>query len=93
SRRRRVRLWVAAAVLTAAAAALLIAITPPKPKPTTLPALPRGADAAPTLWGYERALRRSDGDASVVVDETMPAFEWPIAGPAPLSGRFPERLQ
>jgi hypothetical protein len=90
---RRVRTWVAATVLLAGAAALLLTIRLPHPEPPPAPSVAHPADDAPTLWRYEQALRRSDGDASVALNRAMPSFEWPVSGPAPRSNRLMEPLQ
>jgi hypothetical protein len=74
-----------AALLAAAAAVALFAMrfppAPPRPVEFVLPA----ADGPLTFWRCEQALRQSDVDESVVLNQVVPPFEWPIAGPVILA--------
>ncbi len=90
-RRRLVRSWVAAAILVTAAAAAFFAVRLPRPAPPAVAGTGRPADDAPTLWRYEQALRRSDADAAVVLNQTMPTFEWPA--PVSSAGRPSFRIE
>ncbi len=91
---RPARSWIGTAVLLAAAALLAVRVPRPEPRPM-VPTVRRPADDAPTLWRYEQALRRSNADAAVVVNQAMPPFEWPVAGTGPRlrSPRLDEPLQ
>lgn len=85
SRARRVRGWLAAAVLLAPAACLLFAL--PVPRPVEIEPASVGVhvpNPAPTLWTYEQALRRPNASALAVLDQTGATFTWPVAGPSPV---------
>ncbi len=81
------RSWLAAAVLLASAACLLTSLRLPPGmvvEPDSVTRNVAGSAVAghgPTLWTYEKALRRLDADASVTLDHIGPAFAWPVAGP------------